>query len=150
MIQIQLSEGHVLVVLDYQAVTAKDLPGPVWYHELSCRAFDMPFNFSWERLHTLAITQDFTQYKELCIILSKSGNKESKQYLYRMATDPSVYVEALLRLSVRVTDVIISVFKQSDGKLIPRELEKDRMFRWLHATRGRRAQVRHTSCPGCS
>jgi len=102
MMQIQLSEGHVLVVLDYQAVTAKDLPGPVWYHELSCRAFDMPFNFSWERLHTLAITQDFTQYKELCIILSKSGNKESKQYLYRMATDPSVYVEVLLRLSVRV------------------------------------------------
>ncbi|KAH8749346.1 hypothetical protein F5883DRAFT_435866 [Diaporthe sp. PMI_573] len=39
MIQIQLSEGGVLVVLDYQAVTAKDLPGPVWHHELSTYSY---------------------------------------------------------------------------------------------------------------
>lgn len=161
MIQLQLSEGGVLVVLDYQAVTAKDNPGPVWYHELSCRAFDMPYNFSWERLHTLAITQDFTQYMDLAVgphgSKNRISNRMSKHNIYRMATDPSVYVDVFLRPSgghPYVTDVFISVLEQSNGTLIPRQLENDRLMPWVHRSITQRhhryrPHARNTSCPGC-
>ena len=75
-----------------------------------------------------------------------------------MATDHNIYVEVDLRLSGRhpyITYIIISVFEQSNGKLMPRALGNNRVMRWLHRTKAQdrhqqKPPVRYPSCPGCS
>ncbi|KAG8674241.1 hypothetical protein FPOAC1_000205 [Fusarium poae] len=115
MIQIRMEEfGTFLVLFDYRAVAwrmAQTLT--IWkYSDISCRIFKTPENYGLEALHSLSITQDFTNLPEVDSIFRVD------RYMFKIGTGADAYIVIQLTKDEKlyqITDISIHVTGSSSN-----------------------------------
>ncbi|KNB04411.1 hypothetical protein FOXG_19287 [Fusarium oxysporum f. sp. lycopersici 4287] len=142
--------GTFVVVLGYRAVARRVTWGMTFWQclNINCRVFKLPDRFDLEALHSLSITQDFTNLQEF------NSQFRGDRYIFNIGVRANAYIAIQFskeQKELGITDVYISMAHPLDNSHEQEEVETQEgteinMLNWLQDHR-RMAQLHGQASP---